>query len=80
MQHYLMHSDETVHHVNGNRSDNRPENLELWSTRHSKGQRIDKKIAWRLEFLSRYGEVNFAQKNITLVDRSNESERLGLVQ
>lgn len=46
--------DESVHHRNGDRLDNRPENLELWSSRQPSGQRVAEKVAWARELIALY--------------------------
>lgn len=45
---------ENIHHINGDRLDNRLENLELWNTQQPSGQRIEDKINFAKDIIQQY--------------------------
>jgi hypothetical protein len=58
-------ANETIHHISGNKLDNRIENLELWSSRHPKGQRVTDLVEYALEILTQYAPQHLRPKRGT---------------
>lgn len=46
--------EENVHHIDGDKTNNNPNNLELWSTSQPSGQRVADKLDWARKIIKLY--------------------------
>ncbi|HYY78945.1 MAG TPA: HNH endonuclease [Actinomycetes bacterium] len=53
-----LRKGESVHHRNLIRDDNRPENLQLWTSHQPRGTSVEDMVAWCRWFLRQYGDAS----------------------
>lgn len=61
---------ENVHHLNGDRTNNSLDNLQLWEGSQPSGQRVEDKISWAKELLTNYGYTTILTRNVVTSLRS----------
>jgi hypothetical protein len=61
-----LRDGETVHHRNGIRYDNRPENLELWTSPQPSGIRVSDAIEWAHAILEHYAGAGAPPTTLTV--------------
>jgi HNH endonuclease len=88
-KHYKMHrvvmenmigrplrKNETVHHIDGDRLNNSPENLELWASIHPTGQRASDRVRSAVSLLKEYPDLLAREGFKLLALESQESSDL----
>jgi hypothetical protein len=69
-----LRSSENVHHINGNRADNGPENLELWTRGQPAGQRVQDLVRYAIGIIEQEADAAIA------LDPSLRDELIALAQ
>ncbi len=57
MESYLgrpLHDGENIHHINGDKADNRLDNLEIWTSQQPAGQRVIDLVNWAYALREKY--------------------------